>query len=410
MCCGLMQLVAIGTQDEYLTIKPEVTMFKATYKRHTHFGMARCNQTLLGGVGFGKRFTVQIERKADLIHGVMLEINLPKLDVTNAKLAADAANVGYRSPGWVNWIGHRIVKHVSLEIGGVTIVEYDSNYAWSWDQITQDTSDGYRIMVGMDGASLNDGGTLYVPLHFFFTDNPGLALPIIALQYHQVSIHVTLRDFSELIHGHGAGIVTTLADPAVGIEEVRENGTIQVIGQLQCRLYVDYIYLESSERKRFAQKSHEYLIQQIQSTDVCSFTGCNTKIDLDFQHPCKELILVVNRHEDNNWNWYNFIESKSVALSLNNTQICKREGSYLTLVEPWKYHSHVPENHNVHVLSFSLTPETHQPSGSINLSRIDNAVLSISMDTTGMYDVTVYARNYNVLNIRHGLAGLEFAS
>jgi hypothetical protein len=197
-------------------------------------------------------------------------------------------------------------------------------------------------------------------------------------------------------------------------------------------LYVDYIYLDTDERRRFAQVSHEYLIEQLQFTgdETCS-SGSN-KFKLNFNHPSKELIWVIRekRAEDSKL-WFNFTDAptmstftatsvgstgvwsgtgnnpvKTAKLQLNgHDRFSEREGSYFDLVQPYQHHENVPEVRGINVYSFALKPEEHQPSGSCNFSRIDNATLQISatVATNQTAVAKIYCVNYNVLRIMSGI-------
>jgi hypothetical protein len=425
------------------------------YRRHTNFAIEHIEQTLLGTVDFGNRFSVTVSRNGDLINRMILEVNLPKLDTPaegsfkhDADLVDSDVYADYGAAygaGWVNWIGHRIIEEVSVEIGGQKIDSHEYNYNWAWDQLVEGDNEGYKIMVGADGSSFVEGGTLYVPIKFWFSDNVGLALPLIALQYHEVKINFTLASFSDCVFGSGqaaadAATVTGLANntghgtsttaggitASVAVTDDDGDGAFtkvttytgtstinQATGQsLSCRMFVDYIYLDKEERRRFAQVAHEYLIEETQSSGGDSFTGCSHKVRMHFNHPVKELIWVV--HDDcttDTWNWYNYTECSATTLLLNNQErFAKRNGGYFTLVQPWQHHSNIPERHNVQVYSFAINPEDHQPSGTCNLSRIDNATLFVEMAETSTYAVDVYARNYNVLRVMSGMGGKAYSS
>ena len=289
---GLMQLVAYGAQDIYLTGNPQITFFKVVYRRHTNFSMESIEQTFSGTPDFGRKANCTISRNGDLIHRVYLQVELPSVQV--------AAGDYFR---WVNWVGHALIKNVEVEIGGQRIDKHYGDWLHIWNELTQTSGKqaGYASMVGnVDrlyrpvSAGASDAGgstgtspqevsdrqgvmpktTLFIPLQFWFCRNPGLALPLIALQYHEVKINIEFRSAEEC-----AGFKTSLPTSAKSFSSAS--------------LYVDYIYLDTDERRRFAQVSHEYLIEQLQFTGDESVSNTNTKIKLNFNHPCKELIWVV---------------------------------------------------------------------------------------------------------------------
>jgi hypothetical protein len=217
----------------------------------------------------------------------------------------------------------------------------------------------------------------------------GLALPLIALQYHEVKINIDFETKTNMF----------------------DNDT--PTGDLEnCSLWVDYIFLDTDERRRFAQLSHEYLIEQLQFTGDESLA--NPRIKLNFNHPCKELVWVVVP-DDSDWNSY--VDNtanpvKTAKLQLNgHDRFAERDGDYFNLVQPFQHHENVPTNKGINVYSFALRPEEHQPSGTLNMSRIDTAVLNLTpVDNSLTGKVKVFAVNYNVLRIMSGMGGLAYSN
>ena len=387
---GLMQLVAYGAQDIYLTSNPQITFFKVVYRRHTNFAIESIEQTFNGSVGFGNKVSCTVSRNGDLIHKVYLQVDLPALQATNAdELAGPAVNVKWRDN-----IGHHLIKEVTIEIGGQQIDKHYGEWLTIWNELTQtdEKATGYNTMVGADIPSLSlpdtgvqqtlAGRRLYVPLQFWFCRNPGLALPLIALQYHEVKFHLTFRDFAECY------------DP------LPDTVTVATPTLSQASLYVDYIYLDTDERRQFAQVQHEYLIEQLQFTGAESVSGSSTKSKLAFNHPVKELIWQLDGAGAT------FGTGK---LQLNgHDRFSARDATYFNLVQPYQHHTRIP-GANVYVYSFALNPEQHQPSGTVNMSRIDNATLMLEglSSATGL---RVYAVNYNVLRVMSGMGGLAYSN
>lgn len=278
-----MQLVAYGAQDVYLTGNPQITFWKVVYRRHTNFSVEAIEQTFNGQPDFGKRVTCTISRNGDLIHRVYLQVTLPAVSCPTSN------SYCFR---WVNYIGHQLVRNVDVEIGGQRIDRQYGDWLNIWNELTQQPGHqiGYDNMVGntiaLTGTALGatQATTLYVPLQFWFCRNPGLALPLIALQYHEVKINLEFRSKSECY-------VTVGAVAACN----GDSGTFCVPSIETATLYVDYVYLDTDERRRFAQVSHEYLIEQLQFTGDESITTQNVKMRLNFNHPVKELIWVCQR-------------------------------------------------------------------------------------------------------------------
>ena len=381
---GLMQLVAYGAQDIYLTGNPQITFFKVVYRRHTNFSMEAIEQTFNGSADFGKRVTCTVSRNGDLMHKVYLQVTVPEL-------AADksfAAN-----------LGQALIKYAEVEIGGQRIDKHYGDWMHIWNELSQEAGKkvGYGLMTGAALGAQSAETDLYIPLEFWFCRNPGLALPLIALQYHEVKINIEFRALSEIVT---SGVSASLSAAS---------------------LYVDYIYLDTDERRRFAQVSHEYLIEQVQFTGDESVSSISNKIKLNFNHPCKELVWVVQRDAAvAATNRFDYTDTSAVnpvliaKLQLNgHDRFSERMGRYFNLVQPYQHHTNVPKA-GINVYSFGLKPEEHQPSGTCNMSRIDNATLQLTLTANtvagGDAKVRVYATNYNVLRIMSGMGGLAYSN
>jgi len=387
-----MQLVAYGAQDIYLTGNPQITFFKVVYRRHTNFSMEAIEQTWNGTVGFDSRVTATISRNGDLVHRLYLEHTV-------------GGNVDVCS----NY-GTAIIKTVECEIGGQRIDKHYGHWMEVWSELSEKNDSGlttaytaaartagtlFQNMSFSGGVSGVEGTDytpelMFIPLQFWFCRNPGLALPLIALQYHEVKI-----------------ICVTETAARCG------GGTDANMGDL--KLFADYIYLDTDERRRFAQVSHEYLIEQVQYQSNSN----NTTFELNFNHPVKEIIWTgaltvsdaagtgpstpVAASITTGANWH---------LKLNgHDRFAARDYRYFTRTQVWQHHTGYGSVLNadaIAVYSFALKPEEHQPSGTCNFSRIDNAQLICS--TTSGADVHIYAVNYNVLRIMSGMGGLAYSN
>ncbi len=451
---GLMQLVAYGAQDIYLTGNPQITFFKVVYRRHTNFSMESIQQTLNGTVGSSaSTVTATISRNGDLLSHLYLDV---KMAAQNAANQAVYAN-------WCNNTGHSYIKEVELEIGGQRIDKHYGTWLDIYNELTDhsesehsmlnkhksrnaylkgcvNTTQGGLLDVSGFGSTkgLEQTLQLHVPLKFWFCRNPGLALPLIALQYHEVKVKMSLRGMAGLVNADTVTI--TPAAPTV-------------------KLWADYIYLDTDERRRFAQVSHEYLIEQLQQqTDTLS-----SSVKLNFNHPVKELVWVVQHStaasentaaaattntdvlgssttgDQNEGNYaghaatakndyLNYSPGAGAKVEYVNGQrsleafdkaliqlnghdrFTKRTASYFRTVQPAQHGHRVSDKH-IYCYSFALKPEEHQPSGTCNFSRIDNAQLKFdSTQTTTNCEIKVYAVNYNVLRIMSGMGGLAYSN
>ena len=422
---GLMQLVAYGAQDIYLTGNPQITFFKVVYRRHTNFAVESIEQTFNGQADFGKRVTATISRNGDLIQQMYLEVVLPACTGINDT----TSNV------WTYGVGNALVKQAEIEIGGQLIDRQYGDWMNIWTELSTPAGKraGYDQMVGnykpsgdaqLGGAKLFAANRLYVPLQFWFNRNPGLALPLIALQYHEVKLNLDLRASADLVNADSTPTVPSLS---------------------ACKLYVDYIYLDTDERRRFAQVSHEYLIEQVQFTGSESIgEKTNTKnVTLNFNHPVKELVWAhtTTAHAKSGIsanNWFNYSGSTASVDSFNTAllqlnghdRFSVRHADYFRKVQNYEHHCRVPRVSSdldapdnraqfIYTYSFALSPEEHQPSGTCNFSRIDNAVLQLNYGKDTLTDaapvieamnLNVYAVNYNVLRIMSGMGGLAYSN
>jgi hypothetical protein len=543
---ALMQLVAYGAQDVFLTGTPEITFWKVSYRRHTNFAMESIEQTFSGQADFGRRVTCTISRNGDLAYRTYLQVTLPEINqsMINNNTTANGVNGVYAR--WLDYIGEQLVAQVEVEIGGQRIDRQYGDWMHIWNQLTMTSEQqrGYFKLIGnttqltymtdpsfadIAGPCAASGGptqvcaprkalpetTLYVPLQFWFCRNPGLALPLIALQYHEVKINLDLRPIGECLWA-----VNNLNSVNAGSLAVT---TAYQQSLVAASLYVDYIFLDTDERRKMAQNPHEYLIEQVQFTGDESIGSSSNKIKLNFNHPVKELIWVVQPDanvdycssldasqtlfrvlgaqpfnytdsidalpnaihafggpsETNGANgfitstglfqmagavdaasaganaaWYGasaeqpfrpadgaaintsglsdagtFVLAETALdmhcwgenpvvtakLQLNGQdRFSEREGSYFDVVQPYQHHTRAPDT-GICVYSFALRPEEHQPSGSCNFSRIDNAVLQLVISSpavtgTATAKVRVYAVNYNVLRVMSGMAGVAYSN
>ena len=382
---GLLQLVAYGAQDVYLTGNPQITFFKVVYRRHTNFSMESIEQTFNGTPAVGSRVTCQISRNGDLIHRMYLQTTVTP---TGASFAAGS------------YTGLNLINYVELEIGGQRIDKQYGDWMFIWNELSLPAGKrtGYKTMVGGDEITTG-GSTLYIPLEFWFCRNPGLALPLIALQYHEVKVNLQFETLAQL---------------------QKTNSSVSAVALSSTALWVDYIFLDTDERRRFAQLSHEYLIEQLQFTGEETVTTGANKLKLNFNHPVKELVWVLQETDAYFGNYT--VTSGSVTrtaanlcsvakLQLNgHDRFTERAGTYFDRVQPYQHHENIPEStRGINVYSFALKPEEHQPSGTLNFSRIDSAVLNV----TAAADATkarVYATNYTVLRVMSGMGGLSFSN
>jgi len=368
-----MQLVAYGAQDIYLTGNPQITFFKVVYRRHTNFAMEAIKQSGTGTAkipasGSNNTATFTISRNGDLVHRMYAQVSAGAVDVSGNA-------------------GAEMLQEVSVEIGGQQIDKHYSQWLEIFAELTEPNPSGESLAAAGTGGtlfqkmSLMGGCTngsvvisaqeVFVPLQFWFNRNPGLALPLIALQYHEVKVVMKL-----------------------GYNGIAEGTDVD--------LWVDYVYLDTDERRRFAQVSHEYLIEQLQRNSLTN-QASNT---LTFNHPVKELVWTAGTDTSPD-----VVDGDNFKLVLNGQdRMASRPTKYFTRAQVWQHHTghgSVTAADSIAVYSFALKPEEHQPSGTCNFSRIDNAQL-VSSGTTAIGNI--YAVNYNVLRIMSGMGGLAYSN
>ena len=418
---GLLQLVGQGKQDVFLTGNPQMTWFKMVYRRYTNFAIESQPMYFDGTADFGKRITCLVPRRGDLLSQVILEVSLPALkDATTGNPVA-----------YVNSIGHAMIQEVTIEIGEQEIDRQNGEWMeiWSSYTTTSDKQTGFYNMIGkVDGYStqtLNGPQKLYIPLRFWFCRNPGLALPLIALQYHPIRINLTLRPLNQLF------VVAALTSPTCANVEVAPASIQSMM------LWGDYIYLDVEERRRFVSSAHEYLIEQIQySPQIPIAPGSTTaSLRLEFNHPIRELFWYIQRDDMTRYHdYFNYsslgVHESGVRQDILTDAVLQldgfdrfhvRDAGYFRLVQPWQFHTVVPEDFFVYSYSFALRPEDAQPSGSMNASRMDSIVLQTTVNTAlqvrlpglsasgiGSLHARVYGINHNVFRVADGFGGVLF--
>ena len=421
---GLLQLVAHGKQDVFLTGNPQMTWFKMVYRRYTNFAIESQPMYFDGTPDFGKRITCLVPRRGDLLSQVILEVTLPALKLTTEDPVS-----------YVNSIGHALIQEISIEIGEQQIDRQTGEWMEIWSTYTTpyDKQAGFNAMIGkMDGfvePNIFGPQKFYIPLRFWFCKNPGLALPLLALQYHPIRINLTLRPLHQLFYSCG------LSGPLCSTLEVKPASITDLM------LWGDYIYLDSEERRRFVSSAHEYLIEQVQYTSPLAISSGSTSatLPIEFNHPLRELFWFIQRsdmarfHEYFNYSSLGLFEQGTRQNILQDTvlqldgfdRFQVRDAKYFSLVQPWQYHKVIPTNFYTYSYSFALDPESVQPCGSLNASRMDSIVLQVNLvpavvnqitalDSSGnttcppTFYARVYAINHNVLRIADGFGGVLF--
>jgi hypothetical protein len=502
MTGGIIQLIALGNEDIYLTYDPQITFFKMVYKRHTNFSIESVPQNFNSKPDFGKKITCTIGKNADLISQIYVYVTLPKIN----KFIESVNLPNLNNCAWVENIGWNIISSIEIEIGGYIIDKHYGDWLFIWSELTRKNNNkrSVDIMVGnvpelKNFTNYKDSYSLYIPLYFWFCRDPGLALPIIALEFSDVKINIEFADINDvlilsptnyididncIVHFKPGDILyqmnnniktlikfcyfdnsitnrlyynkisstSIVSYPNINIKEsyriksiddiysidVLSTSTEQVHINQQINfewintlsitnacLYVDYIYLDIDERIKFIKNNHEYLIDILMYDNERTISSNNSTIRLGYSHPCKELIFraqMDNLIANNVLQYSNYCldyDKKTdiitnVRIIMNGTdRLSSRESEYFHLIQSFQHHSnvHIP---GVYSYSFSLFPEQHQPSGTCNLSRIDDLQFILTTNKQINYNNTAKVRIYglciNVLRVINGQCGLAFSN
>lgn len=417
----LIQLVARGRQDAYLTSNPQMTFFKQVYRRYTPYAVESIPLEFDGTADFGRRISLLIPRKAELLGACFLEVDLPPLNTD-----PNAIPQNY----WVNNIGHVLINDVSIEIGEQEIDKHTGMWLNIWGELTTTAEHraAYNEMIGQwadfPSPTLDTTAPLQltIPLRFWFCNSLGAALPLVALQAHPIRLIIHLNTFQNCVWN--ANFIPPIPSPCP---------TVPPVSITRCQLYADYIFLDKPERQRFAAMEHEYLIDQVQIQPPVTISAGVTQSStlLNFNLCCKEFIWAVqeNRMQDAH-EWFNFsnrleydggepivstdLLGTGVILLNGYQRFYPRNARFFRLTQPYQHHTAVPgEPYYIYVYSFSEKPEDQQPTGSINASKINDIHLQLTYNPNWAPNertLYVFAPNYNILRIVGGLGGLAFIS
>ena len=452
-----MQLVAYGSQDIYLTGKPQITFFKAVYRRYTNFAVESIQQDVQASPLFGSQVVVNIARNGDLLKRLWIEYS--PFDILSG-LNNTTGLLGYQGYTVAANLGHALIDYIDLQIGGQLIDRHYGKWLTIWNYLTETNPTGEQgaidnwatgpgeyndnIIYGAAGTGDNAVTNVYprptkynrmaythraqvnvvsnegapqvawIPLQFWFCRNPGLAIPLIALQYHEVTCII---NFNQL------GLVTNMP-------VTRLTGT----EFSRFAVYADFVYLDTKERRQFSQNAHEYLIEQVQINQ--SISAINIK--LTFNHPVKELVwapvpLPVSgttrstvvpggASPNSGFTPSTLTQLNQYKLVLNGAErFSARDITYFTRNQVWETHTgfgSVLFPDSIAVYSFALRPEEYQPSGTCNFSRIDSSQLvrtplyttinNVPVPTPDIIDL--YAVNLNVFRINSGMGGVVYSN
>ena len=414
MASGRVILSTTGIQDEFLTGEPQMTYFLKQFKRHTRFAMETAENPIDGTVDFGNTLSATIPRKGDIIRNLSIKIELS--DITTDAGGANA------TPIYTDSIGHALIEYCDLVIGGQTIERITGEYMEIFSELCVSNSqqDAYYYLVGKSRNQTIDGGNntgrrvYIVTLPFYFFRNNQLGIPLYSIYRQEVELKFKFRTLREVVLNSGNG-----NGPYIPSESVEAS-------ILRSGILTEYVYLTDEEKNYIKARPTDYVIEQLQlSRGVIENTENSKSFKLNFTNPVKELYIVVQSQDtqDNN-DWFNFDDGyypnnsnsfiESLQLEFNNEIMISQDVAdylYLLYAQPMYHHTRVPKR-NIYSYSFALRPEDPEPTGQVNMSRIINKLLKVNLASpysgSDNRNIRIYAKNYNVLRVQDGLAGLLF--
>lgn len=457
MVFGNLALAVKSEQDNYLVGNPQFTYFKGVYRRHTNFAIDYQNVRFVGETNdcWGKKIYLKLPKNADLVHKMFLRIEIDH---------------GIQSDFDYAPFVYNFIEYVDLFIGDQLIDRHYAEWYNIWHNLFEDSDKSYLLskMVKVDNSSTAGKTILSLPLRFWFNNDVGSALPLVAMQYNDVRLEIRFNEKSK---------ATQLSNKQ---GEIDPNFKISRV-----ELLVENIYLDQEERRAFISKKHEYLITQVQSSlfntieklsakyATPDFENTMHKVDIRLRYPVKELFWSIqdiesvnlkNNNTDTNISftntgafkfnyWNNFRpehdQINNATLTLNGKDLMDvLPGPFYRKIQQYQYHSgygirnsdittsntkrtenphedylKFSKGNGIYSYSFAVYPEKYQPSGTLNFSKLENAQLKFSLLkgkgnddaklTTGQLKqklVNIHGVNYNVLRIMGGTAGLAFVN
>ena len=458
MAGGLLQLLAYGQNNIYLTGSPQITHFKSVYKTHSNFSMesisVNFNRTD-ANINSTTSLIAKIDRNADLVGQVYLSFQLPDILSDNVWK--------FR---WVENLAEALINDIYITIGGNKIDEQNGEYIHLLNMLNygKDKREVYNRMIGNIDEFTNPENyyytrryksgiplkyrigneypassnfnfpsirsrTFFLPLTFWFNKDLANALPLVSLQYSDVQIVVTLNPINQLYklfytqYGIQNFYAPDPSNPAHDLRNFVTNGnqtfmTTNNILNIRANLEVNYIFLDTKERMFFAYKPIEYLIEQVRIIPFTSLSNINT-LELVLQNPVKEIIWVCKRNDVNQWNnWFEYTDKSanimtSATILFNGMERLRQKTfEYFAYLEPFQHHKGCAQE-GIYLYSFSIRPEEFQPSGACNMSKINKIQIAMTLNEPSnqfyKYNTIFFVTNYNILKISNGMGGTVFA-
>lgn len=397
---GRVRLAVTGIQDQWLTGEPQFSYFLSSFRRHSKFALEQIESPFDGKVDFDQILECRVpQNKGDLIKNISLKITLsdPTPDESNS-----INNIVY-----VPSVCTELIEYAELLIGGQTIERITGEYIFMHQQLHNNDDDVAQSLYFLNshGNYLGYRGdyTYFIDLPFFFYRFPNLSIPVCALTKQLVEVRVKLRPLNTIVRDTKNNIVPTNVTAAI------KNISMDT----------EFVFIGNDEKNYLLTRPIEYVITQLQMSQFTMPYGMDTKsVMLKFQHPVKEMYFVAqNDYYTSNNLPLNFEKIDNVELKFNDNQVFNADHKFITYQQPFAHHTNSPTvlgvtavNPIFGVYSFSENPQVDYPTGQVNMSRVYHKLFTIKLDSTtiGTNTIRVYAKNYNVLRIQSGLAGLKF--
>lgn len=433
---GLIQLIAYGAQNHFINGNPRMSFFKRVFRAYTHFSMESftlqfMNQSQLTS-DKETLLSCKIRRFGDMLYNTYIVVELPDIDTS-----LGGNELFFR---WVPYIGEVLVQEYWVSIGGSVIERRTGEWQHIWNELsmTDTKRNGYNILIGHDKLMYDpslttnvttgnpnykiQGRRIWIPLHLWFCRESGSALPLIGLQHHDVELYVRFRRLDDLFtvrskgetsfrrpRGDEVNILTRIVPSA-------QQAVFGIIGSslnIQARIDANFVFLGDRERAFFTRNVVDYIIEEAQ-TQVFVTEGLHNILNLTINNIVKEMVWVFrpkNARDSNNWFLFTDRDGQEVMATSRlviqgKDRFETKTSDYFGLIQPYHHHSRVPKK-GVYCYNFGIHPETFQPSGTLNASRLSKfQLLTTIRSSVEEYDIILFYMSYNFLRIIGGMGSL----
>lgn len=377
---GAVKLAVTGVQDQWLTGDPDFSYFLTTFKRHTKFALDQIETPFDGDVGYGEELRCRIpQNKGDLVKSMTVKFLL------SAPTDGEGNKLNFK-PSFCT----ELIDTVDLFIGGQLIERLTGEYIYMYQQLYSSIDDIEQTLYFLNGHGskifdFTGERTFFIDLPFYFNRATSLSVPTSALLKQQMEIVIKLKNLEDIING---------PIPPSGVQ-----GKI-----LNISLDIEFVFVSDEERYYLQSMPLQYLITQLQLSQVVFKPGETQKtFMINFKHSVKELFFIAKKGNQ-------FYKIENVKLDFNDMNVMEGDHNFLTYEQPLLYHVNCPEDGSPFgMYSFAHNPESHYPSGHVNMSRIFHKRMTVDIEPSDeTVTLKIFAVNYNILHVESGLGGLKF--